>query len=133
MIVLDTHALIWLDRDDPMMGPRSRALVLEAWHTSEVAASAVSFWECAMLAQRGRIRLPCDIDTWRADLILAGLLEIPIDGRIALAACSLDGLHRDPADRFITATALHRSATLVTADTRLPDWRGSLPRQDARK
>jgi len=65
--------------------------------------------------------------------ILAGLLEIPIDGRIAFAACSLDGLHRDPADRFITATALRRSATLVTADTRLLDWRGSLPRQDACK
>lgn len=132
MIVLDTHVLLWMDRDDPALGQKARALITKAWRTTEVGVSAISFWESAMLAQRERIRLPCAVSVWRADLLESGLTELPIDGRIALLACELENLHRDPADRFIAASALQHSATLITADEKLLEWQHPLARFDAR-
>jgi PIN domain nuclease of toxin-antitoxin system len=131
VIVLDTHALLWMDRNDPMLGPQARALIENTWRSDVVAVSAISFWETALLADRGRIVLPVPAEDWRIDLLQAGLREIAVDGRVALHATRLEGLHCDPADRFIVATSLQLGATLVTADKQILDWGGDLPRQDA--
>lgn len=131
MIVLDTHTLLWMDRNDEALGAQARRQIEDTWRTEGVAVSAISFWEVAMLAQRGRVILPVAIDVWRADLLQAGVQEIPIDGRIALLATSLQNLHRDPADRFIVATAMFNRASLVTADSKILEWSGELSRLDA--
>ncbi|HET9112692.1 MAG TPA: hypothetical protein VFN66_02335 [Burkholderiales bacterium] len=78
MIVLDTHTLLWMDRNDTSLGGQSRGLMENAWRTNTVAVSAISFWEVAMLVQRGRILLPVAADIWRADLLQAGIREIAI-------------------------------------------------------
>ncbi|MEY3206393.1 MAG: hypothetical protein RLZZ21_2724 [Planctomycetota bacterium] len=131
MIVLDTHALLWMDRNDQTLGPQTRDLIENTWRSDVVAVSAISFWETALLADRGRIVLPVPAEAWRLDLLQAGLREIAVDGRVALLATRLEGLHRDPADRFIVATSLQLGATLVTADRQILEWDGALPRQDA--
>ncbi len=64
-------------------------------------------------------------------ILAAGASELPLTGEIAILASELDGLHSDPADRFIAATAITRDATLVTADERLLRWRHTLRRQNA--
>lgn len=133
MLLLDTHALVWMDADDAALGPQARQAIRQAWSVGDVAVSAISFWEVAMLAQRGRVKLPVPPNTWRADLLEAGVREIPLDGRITVAAAGLEDLHRNPADRFIIATALASSAVLVTADSSILDWAGELSRVDARR
>jgi len=132
VIVLDTHALLWMDRDDPALGAASRRLIEDAWRAGQVAVSAISYWETAMLVQRGRIVLPLPATEWRSELLQAGLREIVLDGRIGILASHLENLHRDPADRFIIATALQNQATLVTADENVLAWPSELLRQDAR-
>jgi len=132
MIVLDTHTLLCMDRDDPALGLAARKIIKEAWRKGETTVSAISFWEAAMLAGRGRVVLPGSPSEWRSDLLQAGLQEIPLDGRIALLSTRLEKLHRDPADRFIVATALQYQATLVTADSKILAWKSELVRQDAR-
>lgn len=112
---------------------RCLALMDQVAASGEVAVSAISFWECAMLAEKGRIVLPLAIEGWRTGLLGAGLLEIPLDGRIALAAAGFADLHRDPADRVIAASTGVRNATLVTADEKLLAWNSDLPRLDARR
>jgi PIN domain nuclease of toxin-antitoxin system len=106
-------------------------LIENTWRSDVVAVSAISFWEAALLADRGRIALPVPAEAWRVDLLQAGLREIALDGRVALLATRLEGLHRDPADRFIVATSYQLGATLVTADMQILGWGGDLPRQDA--
>ena len=49
-----------------------------------------------------------------------------------MEAATLAWPHLDPADRFIVATALRDSATLLTADTAILEWRGPLKCHDAR-
>jgi len=131
VILLDTHALIWLDTDDPRLGPRSRDMIRDAWAADQVAVSAITFWESALLAAHGRIKLPGTPAAWRAEMLAAGLGELPIDGGTAMLAADLPGLHKDPADRFIAATAIHAGAVLLTADARLLAWRHDLGRHDA--
>jgi len=131
VILIDTHVLLWLDRDDPALGPRSRALIAAAWDTADLAVCAISFWEVAMLAARGRIVLPQAATPWRDDWLHAGLREISLDGAIALAAVALQGFHADPADRFIVACALQQGATLVSADEAILGWSGGLRVQPA--
>ena len=60
------------------------------------------------------------------------LIEIPVDGDIALRAGILPNIHGDPADRIIVATAMfgHR---LVTTDRRILAWPGHLSWLDARE
>lgn len=61
----------------------------------------------------------------------AGATELALTGEIAILARELDGLHADPADRFIAATAIAHNAALITADDRLLRWRHSLRRHNA--
>jgi PIN domain nuclease of toxin-antitoxin system len=97
-----------------------------------LAVSAVSFWEVAVLVERRRVELDRSIDRWHQDLLQSGLIEVPLDGRIAITAIGLPGLHGDPADRFIAATAILNEARLITADRRLLNWSGPLECLDAR-
>lgn len=68
-----------------------------------------------MLEQKGRIRLGMSVAEVRAALLRTNVSEVPVDGVIAMTAARL-GIHGDPGDRFIVATALTHGATLMTAD-----------------
>jgi len=126
VIVLDTHVLLWLDREDPALGPNSRERIRTAWEKGSVAVCAISFWEVAMLAAQGRIELRQSAESWRVDWLRAGLEEIALDGALAVAAAALAEFHPDQADRFIAATAMGRAATLITADQAMLRWPGPL-------
>ena len=132
MILLDTHALIWLNLGSPRLGPRARQAADEALLEGRLAVSAVSFWEVAVLVEQRRVELDRSTGRWHQELLQSGLTEIPLDGRIAIAAIGLPDLHGDPADRFIAATAILNEARLITADRRLLNWSGPLECLDAR-
>jgi len=134
VILLDTHALIWMDSDNPSLGAEARRTIQESWDGQDVYVSPVSFWECAMLVGKGRLALRLPPLAWRSSLLAQGIEEAPLDGQCAILAAQLDLPHKDPADRFIAATAIAHDATLVTADENLLRWRHkALRRQDARK
>lgn len=133
MTLLDTHVLVWLDSADSRLGAEARKAIEEAHQAGELAVSAISFWETAMLVERGRLDLDIPAHAWRQDLLSAGLREIAVDGEIGIAAVTLEGFHGDPADRLITATAMVRGDRLLTADRQILDWTGAVQRQDARR
>jgi PIN domain nuclease of toxin-antitoxin system len=133
VIVLDTHAALWLANDDRALGPASLAAVLRARDERQLAVSAISFWEIALLAAKNRLELEQEPATLRTDLLNTGIIELPLTGDIAILAVGLDTLHGDPADRLIVATAIAQNATLMTADRALLRWRNGLPRQNAAK
>ena len=130
MILIDTHVLVWLDQDNPQLGPRCRRDMDRALADDALAVSAISFWEVTMLVARQRLAFAIPLPRWRRDLIAAGIRELPIDGRVGLRAAGLE-LHRDPADRLIAATAAVNEATLATADKRLLTWQANVERLDA--
>lgn len=130
-VLLDTNALIWSVEGDSRIGFRSRDITDTALREDRLLVSAVSFWEIAMLAMRGRINLAYPPGEWRQTALRLGIGEIPLTGDIGIRAAELDGLPGDPADRMITATAMAQGATLITADSRILEWAGELARHDA--
>ncbi|MDE0008606.1 MAG: type II toxin-antitoxin system VapC family toxin [Gammaproteobacteria bacterium] len=121
MIVLDTHVLIWALSNSPRLGAKAQARIDEERRGQRVRISAATLWEIALLVSKRRLELTTNVRDW-IDTALAwpGVELWPIDAAIAVDSVLLPGdVHNDPADRFLIATARHRSATLVTADTKI--------------
>ena len=131
MIILDTHVLLWMRLGQAQLGTGTRLEIEQAWRSGEVCVSAISFWEVALLKDKGQIRLPEDVGIWRREQLGQGVVEIPIGGEIGIRANELADFHADPADRLIVATALAGGHQLVTADRRILAWPGPLRRPDA--
>jgi PIN domain nuclease of toxin-antitoxin system len=83
--------------------------------TNELWLSPVSTWEALLLNAKGRIRLPFNLEKWLARAT-APLREAPFTHEIVLAAQLQPLPHRDPADRFLAATAQVMDLALVTSD-----------------
>lgn len=120
MILLDTHVwLWWLSEPSRLSGTATRRIE-EAKGASDVAVSAISAWEAAMLVRKGRLELRLPLtELVTACTRLPFLHFITIDPGIAVASVELEGLHADPADRLIVATARREGRTLITKDERL--------------
>lgn len=131
MLLLDTHALLWFQFRPELLGRQARRIIDQSWANRNVAVSAITFWEVALLLKKRRLDLLqsiVDADAWRRDLLSAGLTEIPIDGAIGVLSVNIAYPYGDPADRMIIATALHGGHQLATADRHILNWPGSLNR-----
>jgi PIN domain nuclease of toxin-antitoxin system len=131
VILLDTHAILWMANEELPLGHDSKLIVQAAREAGQLAISSISFWEIALLAEKRRLELTESAEWLRSELLNTGIIEIPLTGEIAILAAQLKNLHGDPADRFIVATAIAHEATLLTADKALLRWRNKLPRQNA--
>ena len=131
MILLDTHVALWFTVGSDLLGKHSRRIARQAAAESQLAVSAVSFWEIALLITKRRLRSSDSAEITRRLILDAGVNELPLTGEIAILAGELDGLHADPADRFIAATAIVHDAILMTADDRLLRWRHNVGRHNA--
>jgi PIN domain nuclease of toxin-antitoxin system len=132
-VLLDTHALVWLLSGDATLGAQARELMDAAAREEALMVSAISFWEVAMLARRGRLWLQQPADRWRRQVLELGIGEVAVSGDVGILATELAEFPPDPADRMIAATALVQGAALITADTAILGWQGSLVRHDARR
>jgi PIN domain nuclease of toxin-antitoxin system len=113
VLLLDTHALVWLVMNSPKLGKLARRRTARGAHVS-----SITFWELEMLAEAGRVRFGMTVSEARDVVLQTNIAEVPIDGVIAMTAARL-GMHGDPGDRFIVATALIHGATLMTADEKI--------------
>ena len=117
-LLLDTHIWLWSALEPARLSPRvQRALEDRA---NELWLSPISVWETLVLASKRRLVLQPGPGQWlRRALGELPLQEAPINHEVALLSEAIGLKHRDPADRFLVATALVYDLTLVTADTRL--------------
>jgi PIN domain nuclease of toxin-antitoxin system len=135
-ILLDTHALIWLTEGSRQLGERAISAIERAKLAGTAFVSSISFWEIGMLEHGGQVDIAGSTLAWRRSVLNAGIVELPVDGWIAVEATDLHWLRhrdgpRDVANRLIVATALHEDLTLITADQIILDWQGKLARLDA--
>lgn len=121
-LLLDTHVLVWFVlgtlREDVL------DILLEAAELEGLGVSPISAWEIGLLARDGRSdrpRFDPDPAGWyRSALARPGLAEAPFTGAIAMDATRLPGsFHKDPADRFLVATARHLEIAIVTGDKKI--------------
>ncbi len=123
MTLLDTHALVWFVEGVPRLGRKARRLIERSLAADDLAVSAISFWEVSLRVEKGRLRLSRSPTDWRLEVLGLGIAEIPLTGDVAIAATELDGLHPDPSDRILIATARIRRGLLVKGDGPILSWR----------
>lgn len=117
-LLLDTHTLLWMVEGHPRLGVATARTLNRAAREDRIAVSAITPWEIALLVSKKRIDLHQDPLEWVSTaLSLPGVHLVPLEPEIAVASTRLPfGMHPDPADRILVATARHLGATLVTAD-----------------
>jgi PIN domain nuclease of toxin-antitoxin system len=119
-MILDTCALLWLASGSKKL---SRSTLKEIGQAPAVYVSAVSGFEIAVKAARGKLRLPRSSREWFEKVVgHHSLTVIPLELSICIAGAELPPLHDDPCDRFIIATAKLNDLAVVTADERFEKY-----------
>ncbi len=120
MIVLDTHAWIFMVDDPKRLGRAARRVIAKA---DRIGVPAVSMWELALLVEKGRLSLDRDLLEWMRDALGQERVELlPLTPAVVATAHQLRGaLDGDPGDRLVVATALVEGVKLVTKDGRITD------------
>lgn len=115
-LLLDTHIWLWSFIEPERLGKRVRDELRDP--ENELWLSPVSTWEALILHDKGRVYLAPNAGEWIARNT-APFREAPLTHEIAAASQFLRLVQRDPADRFLAATAKVLDLTLVTADASL--------------
>jgi len=117
-LLLDTHIWLWALREPHKL----TSLVHQALFDpgNDLYLSPISIWEVTVLLEKRRIVMQEDFGVWFSrtaqdlELLEAGLSWQAVhDLRFILPN------HRDPADRFLAATAMAHDLIFVTADHKL--------------
>lgn len=120
MILLDTHAVVWLLIAPDQLSGRARDAILQARIAGEkIGFSPVSLYEIANAARRKRLQLYTATGDFIA-AVQAKLDLVPLTAGIAICAAELPNpFHGDPMDRIIAATAIVMGCTLITHDEKI--------------
>jgi PIN domain nuclease of toxin-antitoxin system len=124
-LLLDTHVWLWISGDPVKLTPKASAALADPGN--ELWLSPISVWELAILHKKKKVTLEPGLATWvRRALRTMPLKEAVVTNEVALESERVRLPHRDPADRFLAATARVYGLTLITADQKLLDAR-SIP------
>ena len=119
-LLLDTCALLWLASGSPNISKEARRRIDNSF---VVYVSPISLWEIARKVQKGKLQLPLEPAEWFTRVREQhNLTLLPLSEAVMFKAVTLPEIHKDPADRFIIATALLNNLDVVTTDHNFPDY-----------
>jgi PIN domain nuclease of toxin-antitoxin system len=119
MILLDTHALLWMSSDSKRLSPKAAEAIREARQNTGVAIATISLLELAWMVQNGRIGLVTSVESFVRETVARVILK-PMTPEIAALAVRLPREYpKDPSDRVIGSTAIVEGMPLVTADQQI--------------
>jgi PIN domain nuclease of toxin-antitoxin system len=117
-LLLDTHIWVWSTLDRARLTARLTAALENP--SNQLWLSPISLWEVLTLCQKQKLTLHPNPQAWITNALDAvPMREAPITYLVAQETARVQLPHRDPADRFLVATARVFDLTLVTADEHL--------------
>jgi PIN domain nuclease of toxin-antitoxin system len=113
--LFDTHALIfWSNKS--VVSTQFIQFFDEQNQQGMLYVSAISFWEIALLVQKGRLALP-DVHAWKNELLRnTNLRLLDPTATEMIDSTLLPPYHKDPFDRLLVAQAAQNTLILVTQD-----------------
>jgi len=120
VILLDTHAALWVEMAPEKLSRKAKARLLAAETAGEtLAISCMTLWEIAGKHMRNQLELAVPCEQFLSELE-KDFEVLAIDKQVALFAARLsDPFPHDPMDRLIAGTALANGLTLITADGKI--------------
>jgi PIN domain nuclease of toxin-antitoxin system len=119
VILLDTHALLWMASDPRRLSKRAHQAILTARQGTGIAVATITLWEIAWLAHHQRIVVMGSVESFVRETVARVILRPATPEIAALAVRLPDPFPKDPSDRLIASTAMVEGMPLVTADTRI--------------
>jgi PIN domain nuclease of toxin-antitoxin system len=121
-LLLDTNAWFWLVSGDVRMRPSMVERIEAAAAAGRLYLAQISAWEMALKTSTGKVGINTPIARWLEENTEGlHLLDLPLE--VVVDATHLPGaFHKDPADRFIVATARHHHLLLVTGDEAILEY-----------
>lgn len=113
-LLLDTSIVLWVAADSPRLSAAGRQEIESA---EAVFVSSISLWEMVIKAGLGRLEV--DFSRLLVRMRTAGIRELAVTWRHAMAVHTLANHHRDPFDRMLIAQAISEPLRLITSDARL--------------
>jgi PIN domain nuclease of toxin-antitoxin system len=116
LIVIDTHAVIWLTQDASQLSSRASEAMISQRRSGGLSIADITLREIAFLVTSGRVSVSPPLDEYLK--FIQGLFKVvAISAEIARQSVMFSRKYpRDPADRLIGATALVLGVPLITAD-----------------
>ena len=121
MILLDTHAWLWLCVEPRRLSTAAASAIRRAVNGGGLAIASITLWEVAMMLARGRVTAQGTPEAWLTALVdRSGVSIKEITPAVAALATHLPSdFPGDPADRLIAATARANGIALVSRDGRM--------------
>ena len=123
-LLLDTHLLLWAASAPDRLSADARSLIQET--ENELFFSAASIWEIAIKSRLGLDDFAVDPRLLRRGLLDNGYGEIAVSSEHAVAIDTLPDIHKDPFDRILVAQAASEGIILLTSDTVVAEYPGSI-------
>jgi PIN domain nuclease of toxin-antitoxin system len=116
--LLDTHIWLWAAIEPHRLTSEVHKL-LNSRETDRFL-SPISLWELSVLVEKRRFALKEDFAVWvQRSISDLNLKETSLGWQVAYEMRYILPNHKDPADRFLAATAIVFDLILVTADQKL--------------
>jgi PIN domain nuclease of toxin-antitoxin system len=122
--LLDTHLLLWAAGTPENLSVAALELIEDT--QNELVFSPASLWEIAIKNSLGRPDFQVDVRILRRGLLDNGYSELPITSEHAVFLSNLPPLHKDPFDRILIAQATVEGITLLTSDSVVAGYPGSI-------
>jgi PIN domain nuclease of toxin-antitoxin system len=123
-LLLDTHILLWGAVEPERLSRVASSLIDSP--DNEIVFSALSLWEVAIKAGKGRDDFGIDVSSLRRSLFDNNYAELAVTGAHAAALAGLPPIHRDPFDRMLVAQAIVEGLTLLTSDPMVAKYPGPI-------
>ena len=118
MFLLDTHALIWYLTGSDELSKTARRLM----ETKRCFFSYASLWEIAINQAKKTLEFEIEIPRLKEVLENEEFIYLAPTEYDAERIKKLPDIHKDPFDRLLVAQAMENELTIITRDSKIPQY-----------
>lgn len=118
MFLLDTHALIWYLTGSNELSDTARKLM----ETKRCFFSYASLWEIAIKQAKKTLEFEIEIPKLKEVLENEEFIYLAPTEYDAERIKKLPDIHKDPFDRMLVAQAMENELTIITRDSKIPQY-----------
>ncbi len=115
--LLDTHTLLWWLSENPLLSTQAKIII--STPENLIFVSAASAWEISIKKAIGKLDAPDDLEQ---AIVYNNFISLEITIKDGDLAGKLPNYHNDPFDRMLIAQAMNNNLTILTKDSKIPQY-----------
>ncbi len=115
--LLDTHTLLWWLDENSILSTEAKIIISSPQNI--IFVSAVTAWEISIKKAIGKLEAPDDLEE---AIAYNNFIPLEITIKDGNNAGKLPNYHNDPFDRMLIAQAMNNHLTIITRDSKIPQY-----------